>query len=474
MEFFILKEGGIMGGKEASRGFLYQGFASVLEALTDGNNWDKIYVEFPSSNDKVDIALGQNKQIIKCIQVKSSINTFAKADIQNWIKELMDDTKCPEYELFLIGQCANAANIFIKSVEKYYAQKPDNEATLSLNGFDTNLLAGKKIKFVILPFDINILEKIVRDSLHKYISYKNRMMTFDQIKFIASATVTDQMISSTHGEGMDKTEFDENLEKHICLVAGKYPPERVSIGIKSFSFGAENLEKETESCLSFIDKFNKRELKGGYSWNNDIYNNLSKFLLENTNNRTAYQLFLNTHSSIAFAAGRILNSKSGINIFPVQKTADNGIMLWDIKFGKKTDYSNWDITYEQLQAEQPDSALILNVTRNIHNDVIRFIRDSNLTVGTIINCIPNEAGATNISIKNGTHAALLANNVYNAIAVRNIVERRAVLHIFASAPNAFMFFLGQNSAGFGKCILYEYDYEQMNSCTYSQSISFIN
>ena len=34
-----------MGGKEASRGFLYQGFASVLEALTDKGNWDKIYVE---------------------------------------------------------------------------------------------------------------------------------------------------------------------------------------------------------------------------------------------------------------------------------------------------------------------------------------------------------------------------------------------------------------------------------------------
>ena len=46
-----------MGGKEASRGFLYQGFASVLEALTDKGNWDKIYVEFPTSNDKVDIAL---------------------------------------------------------------------------------------------------------------------------------------------------------------------------------------------------------------------------------------------------------------------------------------------------------------------------------------------------------------------------------------------------------------------------------
>ena len=53
--------------------FLYQGFASVLEALTDKGNWDKIYVEFPTSNDKVDIALEQQNQIVKCIQVKSTI-----------------------------------------------------------------------------------------------------------------------------------------------------------------------------------------------------------------------------------------------------------------------------------------------------------------------------------------------------------------------------------------------------------------
>ncbi len=47
--------------------FLYQGFASVLEALTDKGNWDKIYVEFPTSNDKVDIALEQQK--IKLLNV---------------------------------------------------------------------------------------------------------------------------------------------------------------------------------------------------------------------------------------------------------------------------------------------------------------------------------------------------------------------------------------------------------------------
>ena len=45
----------------------------------------------------------------------------------------------------------------------------------------------------------NNLEIKIRDSLHQYISGSNQMMTFGQIRFIASATVNDQMISSTHG-----------------------------------------------------------------------------------------------------------------------------------------------------------------------------------------------------------------------------------------------------------------------------------
>lgn len=61
------------------------------------------------------------------------------------------------------------------------------------------------------------------------------MLTFDQISFIASATVNDQMISSTHGKGIDRKTFDEELENRILLVADKYSPKRVSIGIKSFT-----------------------------------------------------------------------------------------------------------------------------------------------------------------------------------------------------------------------------------------------
>ena len=464
----------IMGGKEASRGFLYQGFASVLEALTDKGNWDKIYVEFPTSNDKVDIALEQQNQIVKCIQVKSTINTFTKSYIKIWLDDLIKDIESPEYELFLIGQCDKSANTFIKSIEKYYGKVLDKEAKSSLNGFDTDLLDNKRIRFFILPFEIEVLEKIVRDSLHQYISDSNQMMTFDQIRFIASATVNDQMISSTHGKGIDRKDFDEEMEKRIFLVADKYSPKRISIGVKSFTRGAENLEEDTESCLSFINKFDGRNIKGEYDWNKDIYRNLEEFLLTNTSNKYAYQIFLDTHASIAFAAGRILDSKSGINVFPIQKSSTNGTVLWDVKLPSKRNYTNWDISHEKFNENQYDSALVLNVTRNIYNDVVKFIKENNLSIGRIINCTPSDVGATNFSIEDGTHATALANSVYNAIGRRSTVERRATLHIFAAAPNAFMFFLGQNSVGFGKCILYEYDFEQRNSCTYSQSISFTN
>ena len=460
-----------MGGKEASRGFLYQGFASVLEALTDKNKWDKIYIEFPTSNDKVDIALGAANKVIKSIQVKSTINTFSKSDIMVWLRDLIADIDAPEYELCLIGQCEKSAITFKSSIEKLYNNTLDNTAVKSLDGFSTDLLRNKRINFVILPFEIEVLEKIVRDSLHKYISYSNQMLSFDQISFIASATVNDQMISSTHGDGIDRKKFDEELEKRIFLIADKYSPKRISIAVTSFPRGAVHLEDKT-MCLSLVDKFDGRNLKSGYDWNNDIYPMLRDFLISNTKNEHAYQVFLDTHASLAFAAGYVLDSKSGINVFPIQKTAMNGTKLWDVKLSSKKSYSNWSISHEELEENQFDTALILNVTRPIYKDVLEYIKENNLSIGRIINCTPNEGGATNFSIENGNHAATLANSIYSAIAQRSTVERRATLHIFAAAPNAFMFFLGQISRGFGKCVLYEYDFEQQDSCSYSESISF--
>lgn len=461
-----------MGGKEASRGFLYQAFASVLEALCQ-KNWDKIYIEFESEKDKVDIALEKENRIFKSIQVKSTINTFTKHSLSTWLQDLIsDDVGSSEFELFLIGQCDNDAIAFINSIDKFQRNNLDKKSQNSLKGFNTDIIQGRKIKFKCHSFDIDSLEAKVRDSLLKYISNKNKRLTFDQISFIASATVHDQIISSTNGKGIDRDTFDEALEKRIFMVADECSPKRISISVQSFTRGIVILEDATK-CLSLMERFEERNLKSEYDWNNDIYPILREFLLENTNDKDAYQIYLDTHLSLAFAAGRVLDSKSGVNIFPMQKTATNGVELWYVKQSAQRNYSNWDISHEIFDKSQLDSVLILNVTHSIYNDVVRYIKEKNLSVRRIINCTPNKVGATNFSIENGNHAADLAHSVCSAIAERSIEERRATLHIFASAPSAFMFFLGRNSRGFGNCVLYEYDYEQRGSCSYSKSISFI-
>ncbi len=101
---------------------------------------------------------------------------------------------------------------------------------------------------------------------------------------------------------------------------------------------------------------------------------MKEFLLANTNNNQAYQIFLDAHASLAFAAGQVLDSKSGINVFPIQNSAPNGTELWDVKLSSKRNYSNWDILHEMFDENQFNSALILNVTRPIYNDVIEYIK----------------------------------------------------------------------------------------------------
>lgn len=459
-----------MGGKEASRGFLCQELAAVLEALTDVSDWDKICVEFPTLNDKVDIALEKQGKAIKGIQVKSSINLFSKSDISEWLIALINDIECPEYFLYLIGQCDQSAKVFTKSIEKYCNNELDKEANRSLQGFETKYIDGKRIKFVWMPFEIEHFMSIVIDKLSKYISQKNHNLQYEKICFIASAMISDQIISSIGREGISRKEFDKKIEERIAYFSEEYSKRRVPIGIKSFTRGTQNMVEETEYYLPLNNLFDGRIIKDGYDWNKDIYKRVENFLISNTEKSKAYQLCLDAHASIAFAAGRILDTKEGIDIFPIQKTADKGTVLWDLKSLAKTESINWHFSNEIYKNNQYDTALILNISHQIYEDVIEFIKENKLPIGCIINCNLDKGSAINLSIGDGDQAKVLANFVNEAIKKRKVLERQATLHIFAAAPNGFMFFLGQYSRGFGKFILYEYDLEQQSSCSYSPSI----
>ena len=461
-----------MGGKEASRGYLYQAYVSVLEALCE-EGWDKIYIEFSSEDNKVDIALEKSNTIFKVIQVKSTINSFSQISVSRWLKDLIDDDVGANiFEVFLIGNCDRDAMSFINAVEKFCSGKMDKTAKNTLKDFDTSILENKVIKILTYPCQIEILGKLIRESLLKYVSKNNEVLSYEQLCFITSAMVNDQMISSTNGEGISKTVFDADLKQRILLLAKESIEKRKTLGIKSFTRSTQNMEEQATEIVSMTDMFDGRNKKQEFDWKNDIYISVEDFLVSNTNTDKKYALYLDTHSSIAFSSGRVLDTKTGINIFPMQKSALGGLELWDINYDIQGKYTDYNIKHEKVDESYLDTVLIVNATRNIYKDVKEYLKLENFQIGHIINCSPKNDLATNTFIENGTHASVFANAISNAVAQRTALERRAILHIFTAAPNAFMFFLGRLSRGFGKCVLYEYDFEQTDTCTYYQTIEF--
>lgn len=462
-----------MGGQEGSRGYLYQAIAAVIESLSD-KSWDKIYIEYPSEKDKVDIALEVKGVIAKVIQVKSTNSSFQKNDVVRWLNDLIDDNANANcVQMYLIGSCTSGVPDFFESIKKYKSDKMDIKAKKSLSSFDCRRIDIIEVKHTILPFKMDILKGVLRDSLNRYFSKKIEFICFDKLDFIVDAIVNEQMFSSTTGEGIDRVEFEENLNNRLLLLSNKYQSDRVSVGIQSFGRGAETLSEDVDEYYDLQKYFDGRYLQDEYSWNENVYLDLERFLTNKLDKREKYQIYLETHSSIAFSAGRILDSKSGMDVLPFQKLTNHGVVLWDIDDSEVIDY-DWNVEYISVKEDAFETVLVLNVTKIILDDVVKYLTEKNFSIGTIINCTPKDRQASSISIKNGTHAFQLADSVYRALTRRTTEERRSILHIFSAAPNGFMFFLGKRSGGFGKCILYEYDFEQKRSCTYNPSISFIN
>ena len=462
-----------MGGKDGSRGYLYQTFASIFQALCL-DNWDKIYVEYNSENDKVDIALERNGNAVKSIQVKSSVNSFDRSAIIEWTNDLIkDDIGATECELFLIGQLAPSAIKFKNAIVVLQENNNDktklgNEYLKALSNFDIFIIKGKILRIMNYPFDLSILTDLLIASLLKYLSIKGFALMYDQLELIAKAIVTDNFLSSISNTGIEKSIFDSRIEEYVLMLKNRCFGFK-TIGIVSFERGAEYLSEATEIILSFKEKFDGRKLKPEYDWDRDIYQELDTFLKKNTDVNYKYQLMLEAPLSIAFATGRILDPKSRISAFPSNPDPLHKSEIWNIEDSYDATFIDFDVRDERIDINESDTCLIVSITRNIEDNVNEYISDSGLKIGRMITLTIGGKGPSFDSIQNAAHAKNLVQQVVESLAKRSTVERRATVHIFVSAPNAFMFLLGQRSRGFGNCVLYEFDLEAKDTGTDSPS-----
>ncbi|MCU0875173.1 MAG: DUF4062 domain-containing protein [Pirellulaceae bacterium] len=113
------------GGQPAIRGYLAQTLIALLEALDDDQQWTSVTLEPNVDSHKVDI-LWQYPDRAKAVQVKSSQNPFAEADVKRWAGELEAWKQADEYELALIGTPGSPAVAKLRRVGKVAVPRAKN------------------------------------------------------------------------------------------------------------------------------------------------------------------------------------------------------------------------------------------------------------------------------------------------------------------------------------------------------------
>lgn len=268
----------------------------------------------------------------------------------------------------------------------------------------------------------------------------------------------------------DRATFRAMLDREGLLVSKTERNTRESIGVRSFMHPIDSLEERCSSILDFVPEFEGRYIRQDSHWKDKIVPQLAKFLSEKAKGLDQLSLIMDTHVSIAFAVGAVLNMKCGKNIQIEQRT--NGRRFWSVD--DTTIDSGWPrmaFQEEEIEGSGDAIALSIGLTHDISATVRSFIKAGELKVKKLLHC-KLSGGSSHRSILNGSHAAVLAEETVNAaqsILHRSLTGRHT--HIFIAGPNGFAFFLGQHQKTIGPCSIYEWDFDGEKGGGYSLGVT---
>lgn len=199
-----------MGGKEGSRGYLYQSIATVMDTVLD-EKWKEVEVEPDTENDKVDILWIYENNEKKVVQVKSSENNISRADIINWLKELIDDVKdAKEYKLMLIGNCNDKTATFITKINKRNFTDEEDKDLVDLNEIKDFI---SKIKIQLDNFQLVALEAQIHQNVSKLLAKMGHVLHPSIIDQITGAMVYQFSKFSTNGTRISREKYIERIQE---------------------------------------------------------------------------------------------------------------------------------------------------------------------------------------------------------------------------------------------------------------------
>ena len=191
-------------------------------------------------------------------------------------------------------------------------------------------------------------------------------------------------------------------------------------------------------------------------WRRDIPQRVAELLPALADLPQPLLLALQTHLSIGWYLGTLLNPKRGFSVNVSQRT-NAGEIVWDLARAKPPDNERgWLVTEEPLNRGQ-DLALVVSVTHDSRLDAKLAIDTLALPIGRLVHAGLQQPGPD--AVVDGGHARWLADAL--AMQVRELVvadpPRR--LHVFAACPVGLMLFLGQRADAWGPTTVYEFAFE---------------
>lgn len=242
--------------------------------------------------------------------------------------------------------------------------------------------------------------------------------------------------------------------------------EPVRLGVRSIVGYGADMEERNDDVLDLVKHFDGRPIRNQKDWQEIIFPELRDFLQRKLDPHRPLLLDFAAHSSIAFAAGWLLEAKSGLDVQVIQRTSAVGTLPWAPDDGTAGEDRLWlDQPDIEVVPGAPDVALALAVSQpGVAAHVEAFVQnpEKKLAVGRIIDATI-ATGPGPQSVRGGAHSLRLAQTLLPRLRRRYPHERTGKLHLFCSGPNALLFYMGQLSRSLDSIVLYEFAFGMKGS-----------
>ncbi|OSJ32555.1 hypothetical protein BSZ19_18565 [Bradyrhizobium japonicum] len=252
------------------------------------------------------------------------------------------------------------------------------------------------------------------------------------------------------------------LPEAVAAAADSHLP----VAVRSFLGPASDIVGALpENTLVLTDSFRQRYLRDDFGWQRDIRPRVENFLREKVVRSSMLRLIIDAHASVAFVAGAVLDVKSGVSVELVQK-GRVGSRVWRPDDGSESGAPDFRITEHRLGAGS-EIAIAISVAQSAEAAARAYCEASLPNVGRLVIFAlgPGQRG-----VLGGGHAAALAESLANHLRALKGNDIDAVAHVFAAAPNALVFYLGQQHQAIAPCVVYEYDFDRRGDKSYQPSM----